>query len=64
MGMPRRITRSIAALAFGVSALTGINTQATAAPVDQSASAVEQQTSGADARTKEERLSPARTKEE
>ena len=63
MGMPRRITRSIAAAAFGLVALTGLNTPATAATVDQSASAVEQ-TSSADARTKEERVSPARTKEE
>ncbi|MDQ4055106.1 MAG: hypothetical protein M3237_20755 [Actinomycetota bacterium] len=64
MGMPRRITRSFAAMAFGLAALTGINTPATAAVVEPAASAVEQEAVGADARTKEERVTTARTKEE
>ncbi len=65
MGMPRRITRAIAAVAFGLATLTATGAHAAddAKPVDDT-STVEQTTSGDDARTKEERVNPARTKEE
>jgi type IV secretory pathway VirB2 component (pilin) len=80
MRMPRRITRSIAAAAFGLAALTGITTQATAAAAaEPSIDLVQPTTTISDtltsisdtltkgpvtARTKEERTYAARTKEE
>ena len=67
MGMPRRITRSIAVAAFGLAALTG-TTQATAADADRPvgpADSAAQDTSAVTVdRTKEERSGLDRTKEE
>lgn len=63
MSMQRRITRSIAVVAFGLASLTA--TGAHAADADVAASTtVEQQRVVDNGRTKEERVDPTRTKEE
>lgn len=66
MGMPQKVTRSIAAVAIGVAAFTAMtatNAHAVAADAELTAVVAEQDSSSAE-RTKEERTATDRTKEE